>query len=89
MLCRPCRPMCVFFTLFAKRSQIMPINIYNICYAVLHWTQKVIYNFDLHEGTLQRKLKCERFGQVRTTMLNQNAVTMGELYGKFNEVTLE
>ncbi|KAA6378817.1 MAG: hypothetical protein EZS28_025656, partial [Streblomastix strix] len=63
-LCRPARPAC-----YADHAD-----------QLLHWTQKVIYNFDLHEGTLQRKLKSERFGQVRTTMLNRKAVTMGELY---------
>ncbi|KAA6355293.1 MAG: putative dynein heavy chain, partial [Streblomastix strix] len=45
--------------------------------------------YDLHEGALQGKPECAGFGQVRTTILNPKAVTMGELYGEFNEITRE
>jgi dynein heavy chain len=31
----------------------------------------------------------ESFGLARTTTLNPKAVTMGELYGEFNEITRE
>ncbi|KAA6403801.1 MAG: hypothetical protein EZS28_000676 [Streblomastix strix] len=38
---------------------------------------------------LQGKPQCSGFGQLRTIVLNPKAVTVGELYGEFNEITRE